>query len=129
MVHRADVSTATEAEDLVNFGLATYGPQIDILVNLAGGMVARRPLAELDADFVDQVMGLNFRSAVLMTRAGPHMIAEGSILNFSSQAGRAGGGPGAAIYAASNGAVSTFTAPWPRNSVRMASASMPSALA
>ena len=33
----------------------------------------------------------------------------GTIINFASQAGRDGGGPGAFLYAASKGAVSTFT--------------------
>jgi len=107
---RADVSMTAGAQSVVGTAIAAYGAQIDILVNLAGGMVARRPLAELDAAFVDQVMGLNFRSAVLMAHATvPHMVAGGTIVNFSSQAGRDGGGPGAAIYAASKGAVSTFT--------------------
>jgi 3-oxoacyl-[acyl-carrier protein] reductase len=37
-------------------------------------------------------------------------MSEGSsIINFSSQAGRDGGGPGASIYATSKGALMTFT--------------------
>ena len=39
----------------------------------------------------------------------PHMKAGGSIVGFASQAGRDGGGPGATAYAASKGAVMTFT--------------------
>lgn len=37
------------------------------------------------------------------------MPAGGSIINFSSQAARDGGGPGATAYATGKGAVSTFT--------------------
>ena len=37
------------------------------------------------------------------------MEAGGTIVNFASQAGRDGGGPGAAIYATSKGAVMTYT--------------------
>tara|TARA_A200000113_G_scaffold202349_2_gene196729 strand:+ start:1797 stop:2159 length:363 start_codon:yes stop_codon:yes gene_type:complete len=37
------------------------------------------------------------------------MEAGGAIVNFASQAGRDGGGPGAAIYATSKGAVMTYT--------------------
>lgn len=110
VVHRADVSTATGATSLVEASRAAYGDRIDILVNLAGGMVQRRPLADLDEAFFDQVMNLNLRSAYLMTRAAvPHMGAGSTIVNFASQAGRDGGGPGASIYATAKGALMTFT--------------------
>ncbi|NNJ80378.1 MAG: SDR family oxidoreductase, partial [Xanthomonadales bacterium] len=46
----------------------------------------------------------------LVTKAVvPYMGDGGSIINFSSQAGRDGGGPGAWAYAASKGAITTFT--------------------
>lgn len=110
IVHRADVSTAAGADSLVAATQAAFGPRVDILVNLAGGMVERRPLADIDEAFFDHVMNLNLRSAYLMTRATiPHMQAGSAIVNFSSQAGRDGGGPGAAIYATSKGALMTFT--------------------
>jgi 3-oxoacyl-[acyl-carrier protein] reductase len=79
-------------------------------VNLAGGMVERRPLDQIDEAFFDQVMNLNLKSAYLATRAvAPLMEAGGAVINFSSQAGRDGGGPGASIYATSKGALMTFT--------------------
>jgi len=110
IIHRADVSTAAGVEGLVAAACAAFGDRIDILVNLAGGMVQRRPLAEIDEAFFDMVMNLNLKSAYLTTRAVvPHMAAGGVILNFSSQAGRDGGGPGASIYATSKGAIMTFT--------------------
>ncbi|MDO9588543.1 MAG: glucose 1-dehydrogenase [Brevundimonas sp.] len=110
IVHRADVSTAEGVAGLLAAACAAYGERIDILVNLAGGMVQRRPLGEIDEAFFDQVMSLNLKSAYLMTRAVvPYMPAQSAIVNFSSQAGRDGGGPGAAIYATSKGAIMTFT--------------------
>jgi 3-oxoacyl-[acyl-carrier protein] reductase len=55
-------------------------------------------------------MQLNVTSTFLMTKAVvPFMPAGGAILNFASQAGRDGGGPGAAAYGTSKGAVMTFT--------------------
>jgi 3-oxoacyl-[acyl-carrier protein] reductase len=64
----------------------------------------------MDSDFWDQVMALNVRSAFLVTKhVAPHMPADSAIINFSSQAGRDGGGPGAAAYASSKAAVATFT--------------------
>lgn len=110
VVCRADVTTAEGVAALIAATEAAYGERIDILVNLAGGMVERRPLAEIDEAFFDKVMTLNMKSAYLTTRAVvPHMPAGSAIVNFSSQAGRDGGGPGASIYATSKGAVMTFT--------------------
>ena len=110
IVHRADVTTADGVASLVAAAQAAYGQEVHILVNLAGGMVERRPLADIDEAFFDKVMTLNMKSTYLMTRAvAPLMPEGGAIINFASQAGRDGGGPGAAIYATSKGAVMTFT--------------------
>jgi 3-oxoacyl-[acyl-carrier protein] reductase len=73
-------------------------------------MVARKPLADMDMAFFNHVLQLNVTSTFLVTKAVvPHMPEGSAILNFASQAGRDGGGPGAAAYAASKGAVMTFT--------------------
>lgn len=110
IVCRADVTTAEGVATLVAAAKEAYGTEVHILVNLAGGMVERRPLADIDEAFFDKVMTLNLKSAYLMTRAVAPLMPEGSaIINFSSQAGRDGGGPGAAIYATSKGALMTFT--------------------
>ena len=110
ILHRADVSRSADVAGLIAAARAAYGDRIDILVNLAGGMVARKPLDEMDETFVDQVMNLNFKSAFLVTKAArPYMAKGGSIINFSSQAGRDGCGPGAIAYASSKGALMTMT--------------------
>ncbi len=110
IVCRADVTTQAGVDALIAATEAAYGERIDILVNLAGGMVERRPLADIDEAFFDKVMTLNLKSAYLVTRAVvPRMPAGSAIVNFSSQAGRDGGGPGASIYATSKGALMTFT--------------------
>jgi len=107
---KADLTKPADADRLVAETLAAFGPTIDILVNVAGGMVARKALAEMDLDFLNQVLALNVASTFLATKAAvPHMQAGGSIINLASQAGRDGGGPGAAAYATSKGAVMTFT--------------------
>ena len=110
ILHRADVSTGAGVDGLVAAARAAFGDTVDILVNTAGGMVARKPLADIDEGFFHTVMNLNLKSVVLMTRAvAPHMTAGGAIVNFASLAGRDGGGPGAAMYATSKAAVMTFT--------------------
>lgn len=107
---QADVTIPGDCDRLVRETIASFGSEIHILVNVAGGMVARKQLAEMDIDFFDQVMRLNAGSAFMMTKAVvPHMPEGSAIVNFASQAGRDGGGPGATAYATSKGAVMTFT--------------------
>ncbi|MDO9609396.1 MAG: 3-oxoacyl-ACP reductase family protein [Brevundimonas sp.] len=110
IVHKADVTDATAVDGLVAATQAAFGDRIDILINTAGGMVARKPLADIDETFFHTVMDLNMTSVFLTTRAVvPHMGEGAAIVNFASLAGRDGGGPGAAIYATSKAAVMTFT--------------------
>ncbi|MBX9896363.1 MAG: 3-oxoacyl-ACP reductase FabG [Qipengyuania sp.] len=107
---RADVTKAGDGVRLVSETREAFGESIDILVNVAGGMVERRPLDAMDEDFFNHVMQLNVTSTFLVTQAVvPHMPAGSAIVNFASQAGRDGGGPGACAYATSKGAVMTFT--------------------
>ena len=109
-LHRADATKAAGVAALVAATRAAYGERIDVLVNVVGGLVARRPLAEIDEAFFHQVMDLNLKSVYLTTQAvAPHMGEGGAIVNFASLAGRDGGGPGAAIYATAKAAVMAFT--------------------
>ena len=107
---KADVTKPDEVEALIGAAREAFGDAIHILVNVAGGMVERRPLAEMDEDFFNRVLQLNVTSTFLATKAAAPFMPEGSsIVNFASQAGRDGGGPGASAYATSKGAVMTFT--------------------
>jgi 3-oxoacyl-[acyl-carrier protein] reductase len=110
IIIKADVTKDAEVIELVAATQKAFGQHIHILVNVAGGMVARKLLGDMDAEFWDLVMGLNLRSAFLATKhVVPHMPEGSSVINFSSQAGRDGGGFGASAYATSKGAVATFT--------------------
>lgn len=107
---RGDMTKSNDVAKLLEKTIAAFGEEIHILVNVAGGLVARKTLEEMDEDFVNLVFKLNFNSVFLLTQAlVPHMKQGASIINFASQAGRDGGGPGASAYAASKGAVMTFT--------------------
>ena len=105
-----DMTKQSDVENLVAEAVKAFGDSIDVLVNVVGGLVARKPLAEMDEEFFEYVMKLNVTSAFLTTKqVVPHMHEGGSIINFASLAGRDGGGPGASAYATSKGAVMTFT--------------------
>jgi len=106
----ADVTKQADIDAMVKTTLDHFGPKIDILVNVAGGLFARKSIEEMDEDFYNLVMDVNLKSVFLVTKAiKPYMEKGGAIINFASQAGRDGGGPGAAIYATSKGAVITYT--------------------
>lgn len=106
----ADVTKQKDIDNLVTKTTEAFGNKVDVLVNVAGGLFARKTIDEVDEDFYNLIMDVNFKSTVFVTKAfRPLMGQGGSIVNFASQAGRDGGGPGAFLYAASKGAVSTFT--------------------
>ncbi|MDX1556604.1 MAG: glucose 1-dehydrogenase [Xanthomonadales bacterium] len=107
---QGDMTKRSEVERLVEETRSAFGDHVDVLVNVVGGLVARKTLAEMDEEFFEGVMRLNVTSAFLLSKAVVPLMPEGgSIINFASLAGRDGGGPGASAYATSKGAVMTFT--------------------
>ncbi len=105
---QGDLNVPADVEALVAATVDAFG-QVDVLVNNAGGLVARKTIAEMTLEHWQTVMDLNLTSTFLMTKAClPHM-KKGTIVNLASQAGRDGGGPGAIPYATSKGAVMTMT--------------------
>ncbi|MGA2631537.1 MAG: glucose 1-dehydrogenase [Terriglobia bacterium] len=108
---RADVTRAVEVEAMVSAARHRWG-HIDILVNNAGDLLARRTLADMTEEYWDQIMDLNLKSVFLCVKAVWEEMAarkSGCIINVTSIAGRNGGGPGAAAYAAAKGGMLTYT--------------------
>jgi 3-oxoacyl-[acyl-carrier protein] reductase len=108
---QADFTSSQAVAETVNKTIEAFG-RLDILLNNAGSMVARRQLSELDDPFIDQVFDLNARSVVTACRAAlPAFTAQGGgcIINVSSVSARTGGSPGSSIYSASKAFVSTLT--------------------
>lgn len=107
---QGDMTNDSDIENLVSKCRQAFGDEIHVLVNVAGGLVARKTMTEMDWDFWSFVMTLNLGSVFKVTKAVlPFMPKGSSIVNFSSQAARDGGGPGASAYATSKGGVLTFT--------------------
>ena len=105
---QADLNVQEGVDKLVKATVDTYGA-IDVLVNNAGGLVARKTMAEMDLAHWNKVMSLNLTSTFMMTKACLEHMTKGVIVNLASQAGRDGGGPGSLAYATSKGAVMTMT--------------------
>jgi len=106
---QGDMTKAADVKRLFDTAISVFSGKVDIMVHVVGGLVARHQITEMEEKFWDFLMEVNAKSAFLVTReVVPHMSEGGSIIYFSSQAARDGGGPGASAYAASKGAVMTF---------------------
>lgn len=106
-----DLTKETDANALVEKAVNALG-SIDILINNAGSLVARKMLSEIETDFWNKVMDINLTSMMLVTRAAaPYLTknSNSSIVNLASLAGRKGGHPGSLAYATSKGAILTYT--------------------
>ncbi len=111
VVIKADLTKESEANAVVEKTVETLGG-IDILINNAGSLVARRLLGEMDTEFWHKVMDINLTSMMFVTRAASPYLSKNknsSIVNLASLAGRKGGHPGSLVYATSKGAILTFT--------------------
>ena len=106
----ADVTNSGNVSNMIKESQKVFGNEVHILVNNVGGLFARKKISEIDENFYNLLMDVNFKSVFLMTKAiKPIMPEGGSIVNISSQAARDGGGPGSSLYSASKGAVTSYT--------------------
>jgi 3-oxoacyl-[acyl-carrier protein] reductase len=110
-VARADVSEPDGAQHLVRVCLEAFD-RLDVLVNNAADPVAATEFEEWTPEMLDRVVAVNLRSVWLCCQAAlPPMRAggQGRIVNITSIGGAAGGSPRTLPYAATKGAVETFT--------------------
>ncbi|AMN51398.1 oxidoreductase [Labrenzia sp. CP4] len=105
---QGDLNSEANVDALVGKTIEEFGG-LDVLVNNAGGLIARKTIADMSLDHWRAVMDLNLTSTFLMIKACLPHLKSGAIVNIASQAGRDGGGGGAVAYATSKGAVMTLT--------------------
>ncbi len=104
-----DVSDEASVADLAAGVLERYGA-VEVLVNNAG-LAYVAPLLELSTSQIDEMLDVNVRGLMLVTRAFlPAMITaeQGDIVNIASLAGK-NGFAGGTVYAASKHAVLGFS--------------------
>ena len=106
---QVDVTRTADCQRVVERTLRELGT-IDVLFNNAG-IIRRASVVELNEEDWDRVMAVNLKSIFLMSRQVIPIMAKaggGSIVNTASGWGLAGG-PRAAAYCASKGAVVLLT--------------------
>ena len=111
VIINGDLTKENEANNLVDKTIEAFGG-LDILINNAGSLVARKMLNEMEKDFWYKVMDINLTSMMFVTKAASPFLSKNensSIVNLASLAGRKGGHPGSLAYATSKGAILTYT--------------------
>ena len=108
---KLDLTEAGAPQRLMDEAMQRFG-RVDVLVNNAGSLVARIPLAELTDEFIDKVFDVNCRQLVHCCRIAADVMksqGSGAIINVSSIAARNGASPGGSVYAGAKAFVSAFT--------------------
>ena len=110
-----DVAVPGTPERLIAEAVAHFG-RLDVLINNAGDLIARYPVADTPDDMFEQQVAINLRpvfsgcrAAVRQFRSQATQAGGGNIINLSSVAARTGGGGGSSLYASSKAFVATFT--------------------
>ncbi|WP_439579765.1 SDR family NAD(P)-dependent oxidoreductase [Elioraea sp.] len=112
VVLHGDVAEPGTVERLVAETVARFG-RLDVLINNAGDLIERRPLAETQDALLARQVAVNIHPVLAGCRAAVTQLRRqgggGAIVTVSSVAARTGGGGGSALYAGSKAFVATFT--------------------
>ncbi|HET7095108.1 MAG TPA: glucose 1-dehydrogenase [Thermomicrobiales bacterium] len=107
----ADLTDEAEVARVFDAVAERFGG-LDTLVTNSGGLLQRSRIADCSLDLWNQAIAVNLTSTYLCCRAALKIMEparSGAIVTISSLAGLNGGGAGSAHYAATKGAVVTFT--------------------
>jgi NAD(P)-dependent dehydrogenase (short-subunit alcohol dehydrogenase family) len=104
---KADITKEDQAKNLLSHVIETYD-RIDILVNVVGGYLGGKSVAELDETEWDKMMSLNLKSAFLISKhVIPLMLSakHGKIVHISSRTGLKSDGYDSAYSASKSGLI------------------------
>jgi NAD(P)-dependent dehydrogenase (short-subunit alcohol dehydrogenase family) len=104
---KADITKEDQAKNLVSHVIETYD-RVDILVNVVGGYLGGKSVAELDETEWDKMMSMNLKSAFLISKhVIPLMLSakHGKIVHISSRTGLKSDGYDSAYSASKSGLI------------------------
>jgi NAD(P)-dependent dehydrogenase (short-subunit alcohol dehydrogenase family) len=120
---QADVAAQDQVEAMFR-AIDAFGP-LTALVNSAGiSVAAQTKVAELEQNALERMLAVNVIGTMLCCREAVRRMSTrfggkgGAIINVSSMAAAIGGRPGRTAYAASKGAVDSFTIGFAREVAR-----------
>jgi NAD(P)-dependent dehydrogenase (short-subunit alcohol dehydrogenase family) len=111
---RADMASEAEISAMFRAVDDAFGA-VTALVNNAGGIVAVKPIADVDAATVERVLAVNLAGPIYCCREAVRRMSTarggkgGAIVNISSMAALLGGLPHEVPYAASKGGLDSLT--------------------
>jgi 3-oxoacyl-[acyl-carrier protein] reductase len=118
---QGDVTLPGSAAEITARTVEAFG-RIDVVVNNAGALIKRTPVADYSDEYLEAVLDLNVKQVVRFIREAALQMRKqgggGSIINLSSIAARNGGGPGSVLYAGAKGFIGTATRGWARELVK-----------
>jgi NAD(P)-dependent dehydrogenase (short-subunit alcohol dehydrogenase family) len=104
---KADITKEDQAKKLVSHVIDTYD-RIDVLVNVVGGYLGGKAVAELDETEWDKMMNMNLKSAFLVSKhVIPLMVSakHGKLVHISSRTGLKSDGYDSAYSASKSGLI------------------------
>src|SRR5271166_6223828 len=107
----ADLRNEATVDEVVRKTVETFG-DLDVLVANTGGLLQRSRVVETPLTLWNEALAINLTATFLCCRASlRHMEPKkkGNLILLSSLAAHDGGGSGASHYAATKGAILTFT--------------------
>jgi 3-oxoacyl-[acyl-carrier protein] reductase len=108
---KADVTDEKQVKKMIEAAINKFG-SIDILVNNAGGLLDRSSIESMPLNLWRKMFALNMDSVLYCCQEViPYMKEKGNgvIINIDTPAADSGGGNGASSYAASKGALVSFS--------------------
>jgi 3-oxoacyl-[acyl-carrier protein] reductase len=109
---KVDICDSQQVKAGVDAIIGHFGQPVSILVNNAGDIVKTVTIEEMPEELWDRIIDVNLKGAFLCSKyciPGMRQRKYGRIVNISSLAARAGGGPGSIPYAIAKGGVETFS--------------------
>lgn len=105
-----DLTEPDAAQWVVDQAMQTFG-RIDVLVNVAGGLIGIAPMTEADVSVFDREIAINVKTMYLVSRASAKVMSaqrSGAIVSFASVAGLSAK-PAMAAYSAAKAGVAALT--------------------
>lgn len=106
--YSVDISEEAHCKQLIDQVLDTFG-RLHILVNNAGKQFPQDDILKISADQLHETFATNFFGLFHMTKAAVNHMEEGDVIINTSSVTAYNGSPGLMDYAATKGAITSFT--------------------